>query len=111
MVQALLLASLVLTEAVQIWQLIALNSLLGAINAFDMPTGQSFLMQMIQDRKGILREIASGLQSATQPSLPETISKRHATVDGAVPGPGKAEPGRSNTVDCFADSPTGGKLP
>lgn len=112
MVQALLLASLVLTEAAHIWQLIALNILLGAINAFDMPTRQSFLVQMIQDRKGILRESASGLQSATQPSLPKKIfPSATRQLTGRSQTPGKAEPGRSNTVDCFADSPTGGKLP
>lgn len=49
--------------------------LLGAVNASDMPTRQSFLMQMIQDRKGILRAIASGLQSAAQRSLPEKDSQ------------------------------------
>jgi MFS family permease len=58
LVQALLLAFLVLTQVVQVWQLIALSILLGAINAFDMPTRQSFLVEMIQDRQDLGNAIA-----------------------------------------------------
>jgi len=58
LLQALLLAFLVLTQVVQVWQLIALSILLGAINAFDMPTRQAFLVEMIQDRKDLGNAIA-----------------------------------------------------
>ena len=44
MVQALALAALVLSERVEIWQVIALSVLLGVVNAFDMPVRQSFLI-------------------------------------------------------------------
>jgi len=48
LVQALLLAFLVLTQVVQVWQLIALSIMLGAINPFDMPTRQAFLVETTQ---------------------------------------------------------------
>jgi predicted MFS family arabinose efflux permease len=45
--QALLLAVLTLTGAVQPWHIIALAGLLGAINAFDIPARQSFVVELV----------------------------------------------------------------
>ena len=45
--QALTLAILVLTGAIRLWQLYALSVLLGVINAFDNPTRQSFVVELV----------------------------------------------------------------
>jgi len=46
MLQAFALAALTLSGRVQVWHILALAVLLGAINAFDMPGRQSLLIQM-----------------------------------------------------------------
>jgi MFS family permease len=46
MVQAFVLAALTLTGRVQVWQLLVLASVLGVINAFDMPGRQALVIQM-----------------------------------------------------------------
>ena len=48
MIQALTLAVLTMTGVVHVWQIIALGICLGVINAFDMPTRQSFIVEMIE---------------------------------------------------------------
>jgi MFS family permease len=58
MLQAFILAFLVLTAMISIWQIIALSLLLGMINAFDMPTRQSFMVEMIVDKKDLGNAIA-----------------------------------------------------
>ena len=45
--QALLLAVLVLTNTVQLWQIYALALLLGVVNAFDNPTRQAFVVELV----------------------------------------------------------------
>ncbi|HWF07973.1 MAG TPA: MFS transporter [Bryobacteraceae bacterium] len=47
MVLALMLAALTLMNRVQIWQIFVLASLLGVVNAFDIPARQSFLVEMV----------------------------------------------------------------
>jgi len=47
MLQASLLAVLVLTNAVQLWQVYALALVLGVVNAFDNPTRQAFVVEMV----------------------------------------------------------------
>lgn len=47
MVQAMLLAGLTLTGVIQIWHIIVLSLWLGAVNAFDVPTRQSFVVDMV----------------------------------------------------------------
>src|SRR5271154_2656160 len=49
-VQSLALAALTLTHVITLWEIIALASLQGVINAFDMPGRQSFLVQMVEYR-------------------------------------------------------------
>ncbi len=46
-VQALVLAILVLTHTVQLWQIYVLALLLGTINAFDSPTRQAFVSELV----------------------------------------------------------------
>src|SRR5215475_1304430 len=50
MVQSFALAALTLTKHINIPEIIALSALQGAINAFDMPGRQAFVVQMIEDK-------------------------------------------------------------
>jgi MFS family permease len=47
MVLALILALLTLTRVVQVWHIFVLASLLGVVNAFDVPARQAFLVDMV----------------------------------------------------------------
>ncbi len=47
MIQAGVLAALTLTGHVEVWHLYALAALLGCINALDMPTRQSFVIELV----------------------------------------------------------------
>ncbi|MGV8059166.1 MAG: MFS transporter [Smithellaceae bacterium] len=58
MIQALTLAVLVLTNSITVWQIIGLSLLIGCINAFDVPARQSFIIDMIEDRKDLGNAIA-----------------------------------------------------
>ena len=51
LVQALVLAALVLFNLVTVWHLIILSAILGIINALDMPIRQSFVVEMIDNNK------------------------------------------------------------
>ena len=58
MVQALLLAALVLTGVVQVWHVLVLATLLGVLDSFDIPARQSFFVHMLDDPKDIGNAIA-----------------------------------------------------
>ncbi|HBZ56064.1 MAG TPA: MFS transporter [Syntrophobacteraceae bacterium] len=58
MMQASVLAFLVLTEAVTVWQILCLSLFLGTVNAFDMPARQSFVVQMVDEKKLLGNAIA-----------------------------------------------------
>jgi MFS family permease len=58
MIQALTLSLLVLTGTVAIWHIILLSVFLGIINAFDMPTRQSFLVEMVEEKEDLANAIA-----------------------------------------------------
>jgi MFS family permease len=47
MLLALALAALTLLNAVRIWHVFVLSALLGAVNAFDIPARQSFIVEMV----------------------------------------------------------------
>ncbi|OIQ89162.1 enterobactin exporter EntS [mine drainage metagenome] len=47
MLQALILAALVLSGHIQIWQVFVLAGAVGVVNAFDIPTRQAFLVEMV----------------------------------------------------------------
>jgi MFS family permease len=57
MVLALALAALVLTHHIRVWELLALETMLGMVNAFDIPARQSFLIEMV-GREDLLNAIA-----------------------------------------------------
>jgi MFS family permease len=47
MLLAFVLAGLALTKVVTVWQVMAVAATLGVVNAFDIPTRQSFLVEMV----------------------------------------------------------------
>jgi MFS family permease len=57
MVLALSLAALTLTHVVQVWHVILLATLMGVVNAFDIPTRQAFLLDMVS-REDLVNAIA-----------------------------------------------------
>ena len=58
MVQAFLLAYLTLTWIVTVWHIIVLSVLLGISNAFDMPTRQSFIIEIVEKKEHLGNAIA-----------------------------------------------------
>jgi MFS family permease len=58
MVQAFILASLTLMGVVAVHQLIILAIFLGLVNAFDMPTRQAFVVEMVEKREDLGNAIA-----------------------------------------------------
>jgi MFS family permease len=57
-VQALGLAALTWTGVVQVWHVIAFSLLLGTINAFETPTRQAFLLDMVENKSDLPNAIA-----------------------------------------------------
>jgi MFS family permease len=58
MVLAFVLAALTMTGAVRLWHVFVLASLLGVANAVDMPTRQSFVIEMVGGRADLSNAIA-----------------------------------------------------
>jgi MFS family permease len=58
MVQAFVLSFFVLFHLIRIWHIIILSIVLGIINAFDMPTRQSFMVEMVEEKKDLSNAIA-----------------------------------------------------
>ena len=64
LVQALILAILTLMKhadgkpVIQVWHIVALSALLGLVMGFDMPTRQSFVVEMLEDRSDLPNAIA-----------------------------------------------------
>ncbi|MBS1138436.1 MAG: arabinose efflux permease family protein [Proteobacteria bacterium] len=58
MVQAIVLAALTLSQAVQPWHLVALALVLGTINAIDIPARQAFVVHLVDDRADLSNAIA-----------------------------------------------------
>jgi MFS family permease len=58
MIQALILAFLTLTGTIHVWQIIALSIFIGVINAFDMPTRQSFIVEIVDKTEDLGNAIA-----------------------------------------------------
>ena len=57
MLLALALSALTLTHTVQIWHIFVLSAMLGAVNAFDIPARQSFIVDMV-GRADLMNAIA-----------------------------------------------------
>jgi MFS family permease len=58
MLQAFILSVLTLTNIIQIWHIILLSFFSGLINAFDMPTRQTFVIDLIEDKNDLSNAIA-----------------------------------------------------
>lgn len=58
LVQALILAILALTGNIQIWHIVLLSIVLGSINAFDVPSRQSFVIEMVDKKEDLGNAIA-----------------------------------------------------
>jgi len=58
MIQASLLALLVLFHAYAVWEILTLSVLLGIINAFDVPARQSMIYDMVDDKADLPNAIA-----------------------------------------------------
>ena len=57
MILAFTLAALTLTNVVKVWEVMTLAALLGIVNAFDIPTRQAFIMDMV-GREDLMNGIA-----------------------------------------------------
>ena len=82
MLQALFLALLVLTGTVEVWHIVCLSISLGVINAFDMPTRQSFVVDMVEKKEDLGNAIAlnSSLVNAARLLGPSIAGILIATV-------------------------------
>ena len=58
MLQALTLATLILTGAVEVWHIIVLTALLGIISGFDIPARQSLLVELVEGPTDLANAIA-----------------------------------------------------
>jgi MFS family permease len=57
-IQSLTMAALTLAHRITLREIVALTALQGVINALDMPARQSFLIQMVDDRRDLSNAIA-----------------------------------------------------
>jgi MFS family permease len=62
--QSLALAALTLAHRITLGEIVALTALQGLVNAFDMPARQSFLVQMVEDRKDLANAVATNSSMA-----------------------------------------------
>jgi MFS family permease len=58
MLQALVLAVLVLSGTIVIWHIVLLSALLGCLSGFDIPVRQSFLVELVQGKEDLSNAIA-----------------------------------------------------
>lgn len=58
LIQAMILAILALTGVMQIWHLVVLSIVLGCINAFDVPSRHSFVVEMVEKKEDLGNAIA-----------------------------------------------------
>ena len=58
MIQAIILAWLCLAGVIQIWQIIVLSITLGSVNAFDIPSRHSFVIDMVEKKEDLGNAIA-----------------------------------------------------
>ncbi len=58
MIQAFVLAFIVLTHTAQVWHIMVLSLLLGMINSFDTPVRQSFVIEMVEKKEDMGNAIA-----------------------------------------------------
>lgn len=58
MLQASVLAFLVLSNMVEIWHILTLSAVLGAVNAYDIATRQAFVTELVDKREDVSNAIA-----------------------------------------------------
>ena len=58
MIQAVLLAVLVLTNHYEVWQILTLGIVLGVVNAFDVPARQPLIHEMVNDKSELSNAVA-----------------------------------------------------
>lgn len=58
MIQAILLAILILLKHYEVWEILALSVMLGIINAFDVPARQSLVYEMVEDKSDLSNALA-----------------------------------------------------
>lgn len=58
MIQALLLAFLVLGKHYNVWEILTLSAVLGVINAFDVPARQALVFEMVEDKSDLPNALA-----------------------------------------------------
>lgn len=51
MIQAIILGVLVLAKLITTWHILLLSTLLGIVNAFDIPARQSFIVEIVEKKK------------------------------------------------------------
>ncbi|MDQ1318590.1 MAG: hypothetical protein QG588_2252, partial [Candidatus Poribacteria bacterium] len=58
LIQALILSILVLTDRIEVWHIVSLSIFLGIVTAFDNPTRQAFVVEMVEDKNDLGNAIA-----------------------------------------------------
>jgi len=58
LIQAAILATLTLTNAIQVWEILCLSGFIGLVNAFDMPGRQAFVVHMVERSEDLGNAIA-----------------------------------------------------
>ncbi len=58
MLQASVLAGIVLGNIAAVWQILLLSAFLGLVNGFDMPARQAFVLQIVEEREDLPNAIA-----------------------------------------------------
>jgi len=58
LIQALLLATLILLKHYSVWEILSLSVVLGIINAFDVPARQSLVYEMVDDKADLPNALA-----------------------------------------------------
>lgn len=89
MLQALALAALTLTGRVEVWHIVALSVLTGFIRGFEVPTRQSFVIEMVGSRADLPNAIAlnSFLVNGARMVGPPLAGGILALIAAGEPGP------------------------
>ncbi len=86
MIQALMLAILVLTDRIVVWQIILLSFMLGLINCLDQPTRQTFVKDLVKNEEDLGNAIAlnSSMNTAARLVGPSVAGILIATVGEGI---------------------------
>ncbi|MDD4894496.1 MAG: MFS transporter [Candidatus Omnitrophica bacterium] len=86
MIQASIMAWLILTKNIQIWHILVLSAVLGIINCFDLPIRQAFTVEMVENRDDLGNAIAlnSSMVNAARLIGPSIAGVLIATVGEGI---------------------------